>query len=352
MTILQEYDKKYHSFKLFEGKMKHLINDLLQSKNIKVHNISTRIKERASLEKKISLKNKYKKIEQITDIIGLRIITFFEDEVDVIAKLISEEFVIDKQNSVDKRVVEYDKFGYSSLHYVVTINAKRAKLLEYKDYKTQKMEIQIRSILQHAWAEIEHDFGYKSKTNIPDVVKRNFSRVAALLETSDLEFTKLRLKLNEYEKEIEQKISQNPIAVDINDISLESFIVNNKLVLLLDKEIARKTNTKLNNSVSDLDTSNIPKLAYLNITNINQLDTLLEQRKKDIVKFAEIFNEIPDVEGGFFSRGISIFYLCYLLIAERNNLSDIKYFVHTFWDANDHQLADELMSTYKKLMTQ
>ena len=173
-NILQEYDEKLLLYKTFELKMQHLLNDLLDAQNLKVHSVSTRVKERASLEKKLSLKKKYNNIQEVTDILGLRIVTFFEDEVDKVAEIISKEFEIDASNSIDKRVIEYDKFGYSSLHYIVSLNSSRNNLAEYKSCKNLKFEIQIRSILQHAWAEIEHDIGYKSKGSIPEIVKRNF----------------------------------------------------------------------------------------------------------------------------------------------------------------------------------
>ncbi len=188
------------------------------------------------------------------------------------------------------------------MHYVVTLDNRRSDLLEYKAYKTQKFEIQIRSILQHAWAEIEHDIGYKSKGNIPDNIKRNFSRVAALLETSDLEFTKLRVRLTEYEQEVGQEIIENPNNVDLNDISLSSLIISSKVIKEIDELISQKTQTIIKANLKLLDTSSIPRLEYLNIINIEQLVSLLEQRKDEIVQFATLFNEGEDPDNGFFNR--------------------------------------------------
>jgi putative GTP pyrophosphokinase len=151
---------------------------------------------------------------------------------------------------------------------------------------------------------------------------------------------------------IEQEISQNPNSVDINDISLESFIENNKFVQTLDNEISEKTNTNLIDIFDTVDTSYVPKLEYLNVTNIEQLLNLLKERKQEIIQFAVLFNENSEMDGGYFTRGISIFYLCYLLIAERNNISDLNYFVHKFWDSNDNELVSELISTYQKIKNQ
>ena len=64
----------------------------------------------------------------------------------------------------------------------------RMVLRENKAFEGLKCEIQIRSVLQHAWAEIEHDLGYKSELTIPKEVRRSFSRLAGLLELGDKEF--------------------------------------------------------------------------------------------------------------------------------------------------------------------
>jgi len=79
------------------------------------------------------------------------------------------------------------------LHYVASLISEREKLTEYKRFAGIKVEIQIRSTLQHAWAEIEHDIGYKGENSVPDSLKRNFSRVAALLEVADIELMQLLL---------------------------------------------------------------------------------------------------------------------------------------------------------------
>jgi len=66
------------------------------------------------------------------------------------------------------------------------------KLSEYALFDKMKCEIQVRTILQHAWAEIEHDLVYKSPADIPFRVRRRFASLAGLLEIADREFESLR----------------------------------------------------------------------------------------------------------------------------------------------------------------
>jgi putative GTP pyrophosphokinase len=166
-----------------------LIRRLLKDR-VQFHSISHRIKSKPSTRQKlITGASKYTGIQALTDLLGVRIITYYSDEVDAVATIVEKEFSVDKKNSVDKRaLLDPDRFGYLSLHYIVQLRKDRSQLAEYASFSELKFEIQIRSILQHAWAEIEHDLGYKSEAAIPRDIQRRFSRLAGLLEVADDEF--------------------------------------------------------------------------------------------------------------------------------------------------------------------
>ncbi|MFT7901072.1 (p)ppGpp synthetase [Tenacibaculum ascidiaceicola] len=354
--ILNDFDNSKTTYNQFKNAVCQLITDLLVANNIKIHNISGRLKERTSLEKKIKSKqNKYSKLTEITDIAGIRIITFFEDEVDKIADIINKEFKIDPINSIDKRDKEFDRFGYLSLHFVVKLSESRLKLTEYKKYKNLKLEIQIRSILQHAWAEIEHDLGYKTKESIPNQVKRNFSRVAALLETADLEFSKLKDSIELYESTIDEKVKHHPESTDLNMASFNSFIHNNKTLLSVDKALSKATNCKLDMEFYDNGDTYLKEFKLLNISSIQQLEELLKKYKNDIIQFALAFvGEKEDDDDGMYIRGSSIFYLNYLLVLQKNNPELLEDFIKNykgFYNTEDYrynEFYESVMNSYEK----
>ncbi|MBP2629718.1 MAG: hypothetical protein H6Q70_346 [Firmicutes bacterium] len=192
--IIEKYEEQYLFYQAFTDKMKALVEVILHKQNIPIHSIVSRTKTKYSLQNKImNAGDKYDRLEKITDLAGVRIITYYEDQIDQIAKVIRQEFCVDEENSVDKRkMLAPDRFGYLSLHLIVKLPVERAQLPEYAQYKECKVEIQIRSILQHAWAEIEHDLEYKNQANVTDETRRHFSRLAGLLEFADLEFEKIR----------------------------------------------------------------------------------------------------------------------------------------------------------------
>ena len=272
---LQEYDKKKNVLENLDKSLETLINSLLKQKGIKAHQIKTRVKDRDSLEKKILAKQKYKSLDDITDIVGVRIITYFDDEVDEIATMIEEEFVIDQDNSVDKRKIDSDKFGYRSLHYVANLKKDRTNLSEYSSYKEQKFEFQIRTILQHSWAEIEHDLGYKGEFEIPSTAKRTFYRVAALLEQADIEFVKLKSTISEYEENLPHDIKTNPSQIEINKASLISFMSKNENVISFENDVFGR---EYGLTITESDVENfahdrlINRIKKLGIENIKQLE--------------------------------------------------------------------------------
>ena len=244
-NILEEYDKEKTKYLIFCDKLERLVNDLLEANNIKVHSVSSRVKDRLSLRRKIiKPERKYDFLSEITDILGIRIITYFSDEVDQVATLVEKEFTVDIENSLGKRrLLDPDRFGYLSLHYIVTLSQERSQLPEYRSFKDFNAEIQIRSLLQHAWAEMQHDIGYQSQFSVPKVIKRRFFRIAGILELTDQEFMSLRDEIYQYEKTIPEEIKKNPNAVFLDHSSLFHFFSSNKIMMDLDGKIARELST-------------------------------------------------------------------------------------------------------------
>ncbi|MDF2832499.1 MAG: hypothetical protein K0Q82_1605 [Chryseobacterium indoltheticum] len=235
--ILIQYEEKSHLYSSFSFKIEKILMKLC--KNYSIHQIISRIKTKESLAQKVIKKNKYEKLEDITDILALRIITYFEDDISKIEEILNKEFKIDWENSIDKRNIEIDKFGYRSVHYILQLNDHKAQTAGYEEYKDIKFEIQIRSILQHSWAEIEHDLGYKSFTQIPQKAKRTFYRVAALLEQADIEFTKLKKEIQDFENTVSKNLKSKEKSIEINESTIIAFVKKNQLLREIENEIKK-----------------------------------------------------------------------------------------------------------------
>jgi ppGpp synthetase/RelA/SpoT-type nucleotidyltranferase len=139
------------------------------------------------------LREKYDEpVNEITDLAGIRIIALFEKEIHQISDIIKDLFKIDYKRSEDKSdLLDADKMGYKSIHYIAELNEDKIYATELENFAGLKFEIQIRSILQHAWAEIEHDRNYKFKGKLPKHLQRRFYALAGMLEIADREFNTL-----------------------------------------------------------------------------------------------------------------------------------------------------------------
>ncbi|AWM32949.1 RelA/SpoT domain-containing protein [Hymenobacter nivis] len=93
-----------------------MLGDILSERKIAIHSITGRTKDRESLIGKLTkIDSNYKSITDITDLAGLRIITYFAEDVDKVAEAIADEFAIGNNNSIDKRrSLAADRFGYLS----------------------------------------------------------------------------------------------------------------------------------------------------------------------------------------------------------------------------------------------
>jgi len=194
--LIAQYQRQFPSYQLITTQFQSILSMLLQNQCLHIHSVTGRTKNEQSLAGKLCKKNdKYKQLTDITDLCGIRIITYYEGEVDQIARLIREHFSIDEVNSIDKRkALAPNQFGYASLHLIVNVPVSENGI-QPQGTACCKIEIQIRSLLQHAWAEVEHDLQYKNQAGTDEEAKRRFSRLAALLELADSEMQGLRLHL-------------------------------------------------------------------------------------------------------------------------------------------------------------
>lgn len=217
--ILEEYDRQLPFFRRLERIVQITLQDILDSNGLAVTAVSTRVKTRESLAGKLELKgDKYQSISDITDILGARIVTLYTDDVDRIAAMAEQIFDIDWENSVDKRRLHStDSFGYNSLHYICRLPKTLVNEPEWPQLNEVRFELQLRTTLQHAWASINHDIGYKTGVEIPHVYIRQINRLAGMLEMADDEFSRIRTEITNYRRRV-QMLVQNG---ELDDVQLD-----------------------------------------------------------------------------------------------------------------------------------
>lgn len=182
----------YDSFRI---KIEGLLIDLVNSDGVSFHLIESRTKSADSFKKKLENPSKSydDPIADMPDICGCRIITYYHDDVQKIGRLVKSQFdVVEEELSHQQTAIDADRFGYLSAHYVVKLGGARGGLLEWSSYSHLHCEIQIRTVVQHAWSAVSHALQYKSETRIPSMLQRRLYRIAGLFELADEEFVGIR----------------------------------------------------------------------------------------------------------------------------------------------------------------
>ena len=195
--LLQQYRNLLPVYTQMADVIPEKLKGFIDEAGFLVAAIEHRVKTEASLAGKLQKKGgKYRDIFDITDLVGIRVITFYIDDVDKVASILERLFEIDWANSIDKRKAhEIDSFGYLSLHYICRIPESAYYDPEHPELNKIRFEVQMRTVLQHAWANMNHDTGYKSGVEIPIVYMRNMSRLAGMLELVDDEFSRIRREI-------------------------------------------------------------------------------------------------------------------------------------------------------------
>ena len=215
-AILQEYRDQRPVFEKLQATVPEQIRTVFAETGIVVASIESRIKSEESLAGKLELKGtKYATLKDITDIFGVRIITFYVDDVDKVASVVDRLFEVDWENSVDKRKLhEIDSFGYLSLHYICSVPD-----------CPYRFEIQMRTILQHAWANMNHDTGYKSGVEVPRDYLRDMNRLAGMLELIDEQFSRIRTDINNYRRNVQSLVASGRLEeVPLDGDSYRSYL--------------------------------------------------------------------------------------------------------------------------------
>lgn len=244
--ILAEYDSQSATYDAFGKSVATLLERLLQARSVDHLPLEWRTKERVSLAEKIvrpDKAGKYEKLSDLTDISGVRIVAFLQEDCEKICQIIRENFEIDYANSIRKlEELDPDRFGYTSIHYVVSHVNERLEWPEFSDFEGMRAEIQVRTVLQHSWAAIDWKLRYKSKAEVPVALRRRLHRISALLEAADAEFSAISASAERIRAEYKLSIDNNKYDIPIDAESLSLYINENKSLGTL---VARARKNKL-----------------------------------------------------------------------------------------------------------
>lgn len=220
-----EYKTLQSIARSFSEEVSHQIGRLLEQANVVLgFPIQHRVKEWDSISEKFErVPLSINSLKELQDLVGLRIILLFKRDVDKVCDLISRNFSIVREYDTQERLKE-DQFGYSSIHFVVELQQGWLAVPTMAEMGGLRAEIQVRSLAQHIWAEASHSLQYKQKEGVPSSVLRGIYRVSALLETVDLEFSRVLNDRDAYRSELNVSEKEEALNVDNLEKILETLL--------------------------------------------------------------------------------------------------------------------------------
>ena len=205
-TVVAKYLSLQPLYQRLVDEVLFVLQEMVKDPRVKVVSIHGRAKEPESLQEKINRKHYQEPFREITDLAGVRVVCNYESDLAALGTFIRKKF--DVHEHVDKsQTLGVDRMGYHGSHYVVSLGA-RYSGARYEGIAHLKCEIQVRTVLQDAWALISHHLVYKDEEAIPQRLRRDLNNVASLLEIAQGVFDSVREKREVYIQEIERKESE------------------------------------------------------------------------------------------------------------------------------------------------
>ena len=337
-ALLQDFRDLQPQLLQLDKQVFELLQNTLSHQGIELNSIEHRVKTEASFAGKLERKGeKYHTLNDITDLVGLRIVTFYTDDVDKVAAIVSQLFNVDWGNSVDKRKLhELTSFGYNSLHYICTL--KEGSI---------PFEIQIRTALQHTWSAIEHDIGYKGAVKLPPQFRRQFSRLAGMLELADDEFCRLRTTMTEYRRQVQALVKSG----NLGEVSLSTDSFRSYLEL--------RPFDRLNQRIAAVNQAELfpaslmpflPVLEHFGMESLGQVQAMVDELSDTAYQLALSQLAVTDLD--ILSETVGLQNLC-VVYALKNGGSreDVKLIYDTLYGANESNtlLADAMTKQYSAI---
>lgn len=337
-ALLQDFRDLQPQLLQLDKQVFELLQNTLSHQGIELNSIEHRVKTEASFAGKLERKGeKYHTLNDITDLVGLRIVTFYTDDVDKVAAIVSQLFNVDWGNSVDKRKLhELTSFGYNSLHYICTL--KEGSI---------PFEIQIRTALQHTWSAIEHDIGYKGAVKLPPQFRRQFSRLAGMLELADDEFSRLRTTMTEYRRQVQALVKSG----NLGEVSLSTDSFRSYLEL--------RPFDRLNQRIAAVNQAELfpaslmpflPVLEHFGMESLGQVQAMVDELSDTAYQLALSQLAVTDLD--ILSETVGLQNLCVVYALKNGGSSeDVKLIYDTLYGANESNtlLADAMTKQYSAI---
>lgn len=246
------------------------IESELSAAAIKFHSVSGRVKDLEGFLEKVERKSYEDPFTQTQDLIGVRIVCLFLSDIPKIEAIVASIFdVISIDDHVENGPV--DSFGYMSVHYVCELGAKHTGA-RYSGLTRQAFEVQIRTVVMDAWANISHQLAYKGESSVPENLRRDFHALSGLFYVADQHFELFTKHAQDAQASATEAIEANE--ANELDVNLESTTALLRQIYPDRERAPRKT-------IADL----VEELSLLGYDKIGPLALILMSQRANVIEF-------------------------------------------------------------------
>jgi putative GTP pyrophosphokinase len=185
-TLTAEYQARTPLYEHLEGEALYILKSALVQSNIKFHSITSRLKELDSFLDKAQRKELKNPLDEIHDVVGLRVVCLLLSDIERIGSLVRASFaILGEDDKVEG--TEVSSFGYMSVHFIAEMKSEFVGP-RYDRIADMAFEIQVRTIAMDAWANVSHYLEYKSDEDVPSELRRDFYALSGLFYVADKHF--------------------------------------------------------------------------------------------------------------------------------------------------------------------
>jgi putative GTP pyrophosphokinase len=289
-SVVNGYAVKWLVYDEFASHLADLVQDLMGKTGIESHAVENRAKSVESFREKIKRPGKayVNALQEVSDLAGVRVILYYEEDVRKVCRLLEKEFLIVRSQSADKaKLLAEDQFGYRAVHYVIKLTNPRQRLPGWARYKGLKAEFQVRTVLQHAWAAFSHKLQYKTESHIPKQGRRRLERLAGLLELADDEFSDLKNQLMATSRRNKAKLFRGMYGLEIDLSSVTEYVWSSEVIAGIMSRF-RKFGFQVNSQLANADQLTSVAIG-LRLPTIASLDSALKKSLAGLDGFLPMF---------------------------------------------------------------
>ena len=280
--ITRIYNENASLYGSLEDEIKFEIEGALTASAIKYHSITTRVKDLGSLLKKVDNKGINDPFSEIPDIVGARVVTLFLSDINRIIETLNSCFDV---SVVDNKIDDTDPrlFGYLSVHVHARIKS-TFQGTRYDRIKQFLFEVQVRTIAMDAWASVSRHLAYKSESDVPPELRRDFNALSGLYYVADKHLEMFFKSRAATRAKIDLELDAKSDAIYKQPINADS------LLLFLEKMYPDREEST-GNEIGEL----LSELRSVGVKDLEELEQVLKKHSKAFL-IAERLSPPADVD--------------------------------------------------------